>query len=86
MPIEIITKDDLHTFRLQLLEDIRGLIQPTAQPKKWLRSREVRKLLQISAGTLQNLRISGVLHPIRLAGSRIWYFDQDEISTLLQRR
>lgn len=84
MEIEIITKHDLQTFRVQLLEDIKKLLLPGEQ-KKWLRSREVRKLLQISAGTLQNLRISGVLHPVRLSGSKIWYFDQAEINALLQR-
>ena len=82
MEIEIITKQDLMAFRQQLLEDIKKLIQPTEQ-KKWLRSRAVRKLLNISAGTLQNLRVNGTLHPVRLDGSKIWYYDFKEIEDLL---
>lgn len=86
MQLEIVTKDDLQMFRQQLLEDIQRLLQPTQVPKKWLRSREVRKLLQISAGTLQNLRINNSLHPVRLAGSKIWFYDADEIEALLHQK
>ena len=85
MQLEIVTKDDLQTFRLQLLEDIQRLLRPTETPKKWLRSREVRKLLQISAGTLQNLRINDTLHPVRLPNSRLWYYDADEVARILQQ-
>ena len=79
MQLEIVTKDDLQMFRQQLLEDIQRLLQPTQVPKKWLRSREVRKLLQ-------NLRINNSLHPVRLAGSKIWFYDADEIEALLHQK
>ncbi len=75
MPKEIITPDDLERFRLQLLEDIKALIVkqlPIATHKEWLRSAEVRKLLGISHGTLQNLRATGTL-PYRKIGGIIYY-------------
>jgi hypothetical protein len=83
MELEILTKGDLTAFRMLLLEDIKKLLQPEQISKKWLRSSEVRKMLQISAGTLQNLRINSTLHPIRLENSRIWYYSAEEIYSLL---
>jgi hypothetical protein len=60
MTYEIITHEDLQKFRLQLLEDLTRLMSGAVQPqtnKEWLRSSEVRKMLGISHGTLQNLRM-----------------------------
>jgi hypothetical protein len=46
MAQEIITLEDLQKFRLQLLEDLRGLLQqPNDSQKQWLKSSEVRKML-----------------------------------------
>jgi hypothetical protein len=38
------------------------------QPTQWLKSSEVRKLLKISSGTLQNLRINGTLNFYKIGG------------------
>lgn len=62
MPIEIITKEDLQQFKSELIEELLKIIKPDqAQAKQWLKSQDVRKLLNISPGTLQNLRINGTL-------------------------
>lgn len=54
MAIEIITKEDLEAFRLNLLNDITKIFQQNPDSKKqWLKSKEVRTLLNISTGTLQ---------------------------------
>ena len=67
MNLEIITKEDLAAFKNDLLAEIKQLIQPgQGQSKKWLKSNEVRKLLNISPGTLQNLRINGTLNYTRI--------------------
>ena len=83
MNVEILTKEDLQAFRVQLLNDIRELFaaKPKASEKVWLKSSEVRKVLKISSNTLQNLRITGKLHPTKLGG--IFYYSQDEINGLL---
>lgn len=83
MAIEIITKDDLEQFRLRLLEDIKEFVtkQDNSMVKKWLRSHEVKKMLNISTGTLQNLAINGKLHPTKIGG--INYYRYDEIEVLL---
>ena len=74
MPTEIITKDDLEYFRLQLLNDLKQLqVSVDQKPtKEWLKGSEVRKLLNISAGTLQNLRITGKLQSTKVGG--IYYY------------
>lgn len=62
MAIETIAKADLNEFLKSLLEDIRGILKDTnEQPKKWLKSTEERKLLNISPGTLQPLHINRTL-------------------------
>ena len=83
MAIEILTKADLYEFRKYLLEDIRGILkEKNEQTKKWLKSTEVRKLLNISPGTLQNLRINGTLSYTKIGGT-IYYANQ-EIEKLLE--
>ena len=83
MAIEILTKEDLNDFGKRLLEDIRKIITgKNEQYKKWLKSSEVRKLLNISAGTLQNLRINGTLTYTKV-GSIIYYSNLD-IEKLLE--
>jgi len=69
MPIEIITKDDLEVFRKTLLADIKLLLSASQdENKEWLRCSDVRKMLKISTGTLQNLRISGKLKSQKVGG------------------
>ncbi|HEY2582707.1 MAG TPA: helix-turn-helix domain-containing protein [Mucilaginibacter sp.] len=83
MNLEIITKQDLAAFKSELLAEIKQLIGPgQGQSKKWLKSNEVRKLLNISPGTLQNLRINGKLNFTRI-GSLI-YYKQEDIDKLLE--
>jgi hypothetical protein len=82
MAIETLTKADLNEFRKSLLEDIREILKDTnEQSKKWLKSTEVRKLLKISPGTLQNLRINGTLSYTKING--IIYYDHTVIEKLL---
>jgi hypothetical protein len=84
MAATIITVEDLKEFKIELLEQIRKIVesQNTASIKKWLKSTEVRKLLNISPGTLQNLRINGTLSYTKIGGT-IYYENQD-IDKLLE--
>lgn len=82
MAAEIITTDDLREFKIELLDDIKKLLSGSDQSqKKWLKSPEVRKLLNISAGTLQNLRINGTLPYTKVGG--VIYYDNDDINKIL---
>jgi len=65
------------------LSEIKQLIQPKQeQSKQWLKSVEVRKLLKISPGTLQNLRINGTLRFTRIGS--LLYYKQEDINKLLE--
>jgi hypothetical protein len=82
MAVEIITKEDLQTFRFQLLDDLKNILHTKPQKQKqWLKSSEVRKLLKISPGTLQNLRINGTLSFTKIGS--IIYYNYEDIEALL---
>ena len=83
MNLEVITKEDLKEFKNEMLSEIKQLIQPKQeQSKQWLKSVEVRKLLKISPGTLQNLRINGTLRFTRIGS--LLYYKQEDINKLLE--
>lgn len=82
MSVEIITKEDLQEFRKLLLDDIKALLTNKEQPiKKWLKTPEVLKLLNISKPTLQNLRTSGKV-PFRKIGG-VCYYSMKDLEKLL---
>ncbi len=83
MTLEILTKEDLYQFKNELLADIKKIVkaEDNASSKKWLKSIEVRNLLNISPGTLQNLRINGTLTYTKIGGTL--YYDYADIDKLL---
>ncbi len=56
--MEIATKEDLEVWKQELLNGIKILLEnrQTKQEEKWLKSKEVRKILNCSAGTLNSLK------------------------------
>ena len=69
MAAEIVTVEDLDRFRIRLLADLGKLMQKPDPVEPLLRSGQVRKILNISPGTLQKLRVKGVLPYSKLDGS-----------------
>lgn len=84
MPTQIVTTEDLRELKIELLEDIKRMLKEHSgqSSKKWLKSYEVRKLLNISPGTLQNLRMNGTLPFTRIGGAL--YYDNEDIQKILQ--
>jgi len=84
MQVELITKEDLKQFKNEMLTEIKHLIKPgtQGQTKEWLKSYEVRKLLNISPGTLQNLRVNGTLRYTKIGG--LMYYKYEDIIKLLE--
>ncbi|WGQ11380.1 helix-turn-helix domain-containing protein [Pedobacter gandavensis] len=82
MQIEILSKEELLQFKSELIQEIKQAIKSDDAPaKQWLRSSEVRTLLKISSGTLQNLRIKGILPYEKIGG--IFYYAYSDIVQLL---
>jgi hypothetical protein len=83
MAIEVITREDLNEFRILLLADLKEVLQTKTQiTKQWLKSNEVRKLLNISPGTLQNLRVNGTITYTKIGG--ILYYSNSDLEKLLE--
>jgi hypothetical protein len=85
MEFDFVSRQDLEKFRKELLQDISLLLQGKnqSQHKEWLKGNEVRKFLGISEGTLQNIRIKGLLKSSKLGG--IHYYRYDDIVHMLQQ-
>lgn len=80
---QLITLGDLEKFRSSLLEEIKVILKEfSGQPiKKWLRSSDVRKMLGVSPGTLQNLRVNGTLAFSKIGGL-VFYRYEDVVNLL----
>lgn len=71
-PNEIVTKSDLEKLKEGIITAMQEMLSNDGKQKKWLKSSEVRKMLGISSGTLQQLRINGTL-PYSKIGGMIFY-------------
>jgi len=82
MAKEIITIEDLYQFKKELIQEIKKVVSLSEDKpeKQYLRSSEVRKLLSVSNGTLQNLRNSGL--PYSKVNGTIFYRYHDIIDIL----
>jgi len=80
---QLLTVEDLMEFKKSLLTELRQLLKElSGQPgRKWLKSFEVKKLLGISPGTLQNLRINGTLPFTKIGG--VILYDYEDIQRML---
>lgn len=80
MAMEVVTKQDLHEFRMQLLNDIRQLVSSSEAKlvKPWLKNSEVRRLLNISSNTVQRLRIAGKLRSNKVGGTHFYRYEDIE--------
>jgi len=62
--VDFITREDLNKFKQELFAELKKLGHihtPDEAAKKWLKGSEVRKILKISHGTLQKLRVNGTI-------------------------
>ena len=83
MAAEIITKEDLKEFKKELLGDIKALLSTkTDEPKKWLKSYQVKNMLKISPNTLYKLRTEGTLKAKKIGG--IFYYSYEDILKVME--
>lgn len=95
MAVNIITQEDLDQFKSQFFQEQKTILEKfkeeitgnikSSEPAgtKWLKSHQVQRLLNISPGTLQTLRISGTI-PFSKVGGSI-YYSADDVNKVLER-
>ena len=72
----------MQEFGKNLLNQIRGLLgQSLEEPKKWLKTYQVKNLLKISDNTLQTLRDNGTIPFTKVGG--ILYYSSEDINKVL---
>lgn len=83
---EIITKEDLRQFSLELLNSIKILIiqkteaQNQVEEQEWIKSKQVRKLMDMSPGSVQNLRVTQKVRFKKVLGS--YYYNKTDLLKL----
>ena len=84
MSVDIVTREDLQVFRIQLLHDLKGLLASVvpATEDRWLKNKEVCQLMKISPMTVQRLRISGKLKSSKVGG--VHYYRYRDVQALLE--
>lgn len=91
-----ITQEDLDTFKVELknelISEIRTLISTPQNKsyteimgKRFLKSFQVQKILGVSPGTLQNLRVNGTL-PYAKVGGTILFAYEDIMKVIEQNK
>ncbi|WP_223609364.1 helix-turn-helix domain-containing protein [Chryseobacterium sp. OSA05B] len=85
--MEQITKDHLTQLRLEIVSDIQKIINLKGTDKQefdidWLRSKTIRRIMNISPATLQNLRITGKIRFSKVMGS--YYYNKTDLLKLFE--
>lgn len=81
MNVELLTKNDIQSLKAEIIDEIKKIFSRNNETKEWLKSADVMTMLNCSPGTLQNLRISGIL-PFTKMGGTIYYANSDVLKIL----
>jgi len=85
MAISVITQEDLKQFKIELLSEIRDIFPHFQLEKRFVRTREARKILDgISVGKLQLMRDKGEV-PFTKIGGTIFY-DKVQLEKILSNK
>ena len=86
MAFEFITREDLETFRMRLINDIREIVREPAQQTslkpEGYKTSDVRKMLGCSFNKLVSLRVTRKLRTKKIGGTL--YYNRDDIKRLLE--
>ena len=88
MAVEIVTREDLQHFRIQLLNELKELIGQLKKENagsstvEGYKTKHVRKILDCSNGKLQSLRIAGKLRCKKVGGTL--YYRREDVTRILE--
>ncbi|MFP3832080.1 helix-turn-helix domain-containing protein [Chryseobacterium sp. SIMBA_028] len=85
--MEQITKDHLRQLRLEIVCDLQKILNKKGIDKQefdidWLRSKAIRRIMNISPASLQNLRITGKIRFRKVMGS--YYYSRTDLLKLFE--
>jgi len=78
-----VTREEFRQLKYELMNELKEMLTPFQNEKRYVKSKEAKDLLDCSNGTLQNYRESGILHPKKVSGT--YYYDMLELKNLLQQ-
>jgi hypothetical protein len=83
MATNLITREDLHEFRRELLEELKKMLeeQQVLTPKRWFKTYELKRVLPLCNLKLQALRDSGKLPYSRFG--KVLIYDYRDIEKLI---
>ena len=85
MTVSVLTKESLNALKFEILDAMtEALDSKPEEEKKWLTTAEFQKVFDISAGSLQLLRVNGSLKYEKIYG-RI-YYDYEYMVNLLEEK
>lgn len=84
---EPVTKEDLWQFAAEIIREVKKISLPVTNQAanigdEWLKSKAVLKILDISPGTLQNIRVTGKIRYKKVLGS--YYYSKSDILKLFK--
>jgi hypothetical protein len=88
MSLEMISKEDLVEFRIQLLNDFKEIIRQerlaghSTGHKNGYKTKHVKAMLQCCTNTLNNLRVKRKIRTKKIGGSI--YYNPDDIRRILE--
>ncbi len=83
---DMVTKEDLRQFGLELLCNIGTLMTQTREvqneivDQEWIKSKQVRLLMNMSPGSIQNLRVTQKVRYKKILGS--YYYNKVDLLKL----
>lgn len=86
MNVEVITREDLHAFRMQLLEDIKSLLkqgkETSLENVEGYKTANVRKILGCSVNKLVSLRVARKIRTKKIGGTV--YYNREDVKRLVE--
>jgi len=81
---ELLTSKDLQNLKNEIVSEIKELLNLSEHQLDWIKSPEVKKMLDCSEGTLVNLRASGLLPCSKINGT--FYYRKTDLNNLLNSK
>lgn len=78
---EIATKSDIQDV-LFAIDQLRSFLTSQKSEQKYLRSADVRQMLNISDSTLQRLRINNTIPSVKINGT--WFYKYEDVGNMMK--